>query len=94
MIPDIAMLMIDMFRKPAGAEIIWFAGRIQGVTHDLCPQLLQPDTEPGTLEARMAGNKNSLSLINVLEHDFLSSSVSKGDTAEMGYKDPMRVSHL
>jgi hypothetical protein len=75
MIPDIAILMIDMFRKPAGTEIVRFAGRMNGVTHNIRTQLLQPDTKPGTLEARMAPNKNPLSLINVLEHDFLSSSL-------------------
>jgi len=70
MIPNIAILMIHMFRKPADTEIIRFAGRIEGVTHDLCTQLLQPDAEPGTLEARMSCDKNPLALINVLEHDF------------------------
>jgi hypothetical protein len=72
-ITNIAMLMIDMFRKPAGAEIVRFAGRIKGVAHNLRTQLSQPDAKPGALEARMTRNKDPLTLINVPEHDFLSS---------------------
>lgn len=77
--------MIDMFRKPAGAEIVRFAGWIKGVTHNLRTQLLQPYAEPGTLEARMACNEDPLALINVLEHDFLSSSVSQREATEIVY---------
>lgn len=48
-------------------EIVDIAGRIKGIADDVRPQFLQPDGQPGTLEAGVPGNKDLFIMVDIVE---------------------------
>lgn len=61
-VADIGDVVIDQIADPRRLEQAWIGRRRQRQTRDLGPELMQPERQPATLEAGMAGDEDTPSL--------------------------------